>query len=458
MNTQKERFKKVLTTPDILALAFGAAIGWGWVVLAGDWIIKGGTWGAILGFALGGLTVFFVGITYAELCAAMPKCGGEQVFSLRALGYKASFVCSWALSLSYIGVVAFEACSLPTVLTNIVPAMSTGPHYNVAGMEVYLPFIVVGVLGALILTIMNYIGIKFASMLQRVLTFIIVAVGLLFVAAAITKGEPVNAEPHFVDGYKGILAVAVMTPFMMVGFDVIPQAAEEVKIDPRKLAHIMLFSIVLCAAWYCLIIWCLSSLVNLDEIKASNMISADALRKAWGGKEIAKYIVVIGGACGILTTWNSFIAAGSRVIFSMAESGMLPKWFAKLHPKYNTPSNAIIFSGIVSIIGTFFGKQVLIWVSDAASLSTVIAYGMVAVSFVVLRYTEPKMSRPYVVSNGVVKGVIAVLLCIGMLILYLPGMPSGLTSVEWLIIAVWTVMGFIMYAMSSKYRKKLKIK
>ncbi|MEG2097366.1 MAG: amino acid permease, partial [Pseudoflavonifractor sp.] len=116
MSEDKSRFVRVLGRFDILALAFGATIGWGWVILAGDWIQTGGTLGAILGFGLGGIMVTFVGLTYAELCPALPKCGGEHAFSLRALGYNWSFICSWALVLSYLGVVSFEACALPGVI------------------------------------------------------------------------------------------------------------------------------------------------------------------------------------------------------------------------------------------------------------------------------------------------------------------------------------------------------
>lgn len=73
---------------DIMALAFGAMIGWGWVVLTGPWIQKAGSMGAILAFIIGGIVVLFVGLTYAELTSAMPKCGGDLVFSYRALGKK----------------------------------------------------------------------------------------------------------------------------------------------------------------------------------------------------------------------------------------------------------------------------------------------------------------------------------------------------------------------------------
>ena len=88
-----------------LMIAFGAMIGWGWVVSTGDWIGTAGVIGAMLGFILGGVMIFFIGMTYAELTPAMPECGGEHVFSMRAMGPIGSFVCTWAIVLGYVSVV-----------------------------------------------------------------------------------------------------------------------------------------------------------------------------------------------------------------------------------------------------------------------------------------------------------------------------------------------------------------
>lgn len=454
MEQENGKLQKILQTRDIISLAFGAAIGWAWVVLSGEWLLTGGTLGAILGFVIGGVMVLFVGMTYSELCPAMPKCGGEHVFSMRALGYNWSFVCSWALTLSYLGVVAFEACSLPSVLSHLVPAMYTGYAYTVAGMDIYIPFIIVGVAGAALLTWVNYVGIKFASWLQQALTAVILAVGVLMLAAAFTDGEVENITPLFADGTKGMLSIAVITPFFMVGFDVIPQTAEECNIPPKKLGGLMMLSILMAAGWYCLIIYCVSTLMTHEQLLASELCTADALMGAWNGNIIARYIVVIGGIAGILTSWNAFLAAGSRVLLSMGESGMLPAWFTKIHPKYNTPSNAVLFIGGASMIAPFFGKQLLSWISNAASFSTVIAYCLVAVSFLVLRKKEPDMVRPYKVKHGQLIGTIAVVLSAGMLLLYMPGMPSGLGKPEWIIVAVWLILGIGMHIAAKKRTAK----
>src|SRR5690625_3676080 len=106
------RLKTILGNKDVLALAFGAMIGWGWVVTAGLWITEAGSLGAIIAFLIGGLLVVLVGLTYAELTSALPLAGGELVFSYKAMGRVASFVTTWAVILGYVSVVSFVAVEI----------------------------------------------------------------------------------------------------------------------------------------------------------------------------------------------------------------------------------------------------------------------------------------------------------------------------------------------------------
>ena len=104
---------KVLGNWDVLALGFGAMIGFGWVVLTGDWIGSAGTLGAVLAMVAGGVIMAVVGLTYAELTASMPKAGGEHNFLLRGMGPRWSFIGSWGIVGGYVTIVAFEAVALP---------------------------------------------------------------------------------------------------------------------------------------------------------------------------------------------------------------------------------------------------------------------------------------------------------------------------------------------------------
>src|SRR5690625_7354925 len=118
------RLKKILGSKDVLALAFGAMIGWGWVVTAGLWITEAGRLVAIIAFLIGGLLVLLVGLTYAELTAALPLAGGALGFSHKAMGRVASFSATWAVILRYVSVVSFDAVSLPTVVQYLRPNYS----------------------------------------------------------------------------------------------------------------------------------------------------------------------------------------------------------------------------------------------------------------------------------------------------------------------------------------------
>jgi amino acid transporter len=280
---QKESFARVLTRKDVLALAFGAMIGWGWVVLAGTWVESAGSIGAMLAFLIGSIVVIFVGLTYAELTPAMPKAGGEFVFSFRAMGITPSFICGWILALGYTSVVAFEAVALPTVVEYLIPDYKHGYLWTVAGWDVYASWALVGIIGSIILTIINYVGIKPAAFLQGVLTLLIAVVGIMLMTGALFYGNPGYMEPLFVGGIKGIFVVLIMTPFMFVGFDVIPQAAEEMNIPFKSIGKILLLSIFLAALWYIMVIFSVSVALTEQQMHASKLPTADAMAALFKG-------------------------------------------------------------------------------------------------------------------------------------------------------------------------------
>ncbi len=443
---EKSKFSRVLSQKDVLAMAFGAMIGWSWVVLAGDWIQTAGTLGAMIAFLIGGLMVIFVGFTYAELTSAMPKVGGEMVFSYRGLGATMSFICTWAIILGYISVVAFEAVALPSVIEYIFPNYVQGYMYTVAGYDVHLTWVLVGVGVSIIMTFVNYIGVKPAAVLQTILTITVIAVGVLFLGGSFVNGNSENINPLFTNGMGGIFSVAVMTPFLFVGFDVIPQMAEEIKMPFKKIGRILIISIIVAVAWYIVIILGVSLSLNDSEISAARLVTADAMKAVFWDSNIAANIMIIAGVAGIISSWNSFFIGGSRAIYAMATKKMLPAFLAKLHPKYKTPTNAILLVGIITTMAPLFGNAMLNWLVNAGGFTVVIAYMLVALSFLVLRKREPDMPRPYKVKNGKTIGVLAIALSLFLFILYLPGSPAALSwPYEWGIIFIWTILGAIFY-------------
>jgi amino acid transporter len=376
----------------------------------------------------------------------MPRCGGEHVFSHRALGFKVSFVCTWAIVLGYVSVVAFEAVALPTVIEYLFPAYKQGFMYSVAGWDVYFTWVLVGVVASIAITILNYFGVKPAAVLQGIVTVLIGLVGIVFLGGAMANGDSAHLAPMFVDGTKGIFAVAIMTPFMYVGFDVIPQAAEEIDMPPARIGKVLLMSVVLAVAWYLAIIYGVSMALDHAGLESARLATADSMQAVFSSPLAAK-VMILAGIGGILTSWNSFFVGGSRAIYAMAESGMLPRFLAVLHPRYKTPTNAILMIGLLSTLAPLCGRRMLVWLVDAGGLAIVVSYFLVSLSFVVLRFREPEMVRPYRIRSGKLVGAIAILLSFGMAVLYLPGAPAALLwPYEWLILLGWSLLGMMFLA------------
>ncbi len=452
---EDQKLLKVLGNKDTLALAFGAMIGWGWVVTAGLWITEAGSLGAIIAFLIGGTMVVVVGLTYAELASAIPLAGGEMFYAFKAMGRVPSFITTWAIVLGYVSVVAFEAVALPTVFEYIVPSYSTGYMYTIAGWDVNFTWVAVGMLGSIFIAVVNYRGIKLASFLTFILTALIIVAGILLITGSSIAGNVDNMKPFIEKGSTGILVVLLMTPFMFVGFDVIPQAAEEINLPRKRIGQLLVFSVILAVIWYIAIIFGVSRVLSPSEISQSNLVTADAMAQAFGGSKMMGNVLVLGGVGGILTSWIGFYVGGSRAIYAMARAGMLPKALGELHPKYNSPYKAILLIAGLTTLAPLFGRPALVWLVDAGGLSLVVAWLMVAASFLILRKTDPGMARPFFLKGGSSIGIIALIMSIGIMVLYMPGMPSALSMPEWIIILVWGILGVILYNISiNKFGKK----
>mgnify|MGYP000605117990 CR=1 FL=1 len=408
--------------------------------------------------------VFFVGLTYAELTAAMPQCGGEHVFSYKAMGPVGSFICTWAIILGYVSVVCFEACALPTIITYIYPGFLKGYLYTVAGFDIYASWLAVAMIVAFFITFINIKGAKTAATLQTVLTVIIGGVGILLIVASVVSGDASNLTPQLFAGdsasttMKAIMSVAVMTPFFFIGFDVIPQAAEEINVPPKKIGNILILSVVLAVIFYAFVIIAVGFVMNPGDIiasqEATGLVTADAMAKAFGTKIMAK-VIIVGGMCGIITSWNSFLLGGSRAMYSMAESYMIPPFFAKLHPKHKTPVNSLYLIGALTMLAPFAGRTMMVWICDAGNFGCCLAYCMVSVSFLILRKKEPDMARPYKVGHYKFVGFMAVVMSGLMLLVYcIPGSGGSLVFQEWIMVGGWSLLGVVFYAICKRKYKE----
>ena len=347
---------------------------------------------------------------------------------------------------------AVTCVALPTVVEHLFPNYAVGHLWTIADWEVKATWVAVGVAGSVAMTWINYVGIRTAALVQKVVTLLILVVGIMFITGALFEGERATMAPLFNVGegvVGGVMMVLIMVPFMFVGFDVIPQAAEEINLPFREIGRVLMVSVILAVFWYSFIILGTSLMLDPEALAASSLAVPDAMQAVfqapWAGN-----LMILAGIAGIITSWNAFYVGGSRAIYALAHSGMLPAFLGRLHPKYRTPTSAILVMGILSCIAPFFGRPALVWLVVAGGLGIVIAYLFVAISFVVLRRREPDMERPFRVRHGRLVGFLAVALSLALIALYLPGSPSALGPVEWGMFAGWMLIGLALYAWSRR--------
>ncbi|MEG1584431.1 MAG: APC family permease [Anaerovorax sp.] len=442
MTTKNQSLQKSFSTKDVLAMAFGTMIGWGWIMLSGQWAADAGMIGAIVAYVVGAMLCVFVGLTYAELTPAIPCTGGGVVFSYKSLGYWPSVLAGLATAFAYLGVAAWEGPAFATAVNYVFPIPNIGYLWSIEGYDIYGSWALVAIVASVIITYVNVKGARQAAIFQTIATGGVILVGLLFLTGSMAFGSVENVTP-LVTSFSGFGAVLLMVPAMFVGFDVIPQSAGEMDVPLKKIPMILIVSICAAAIWYMAMIFatCMSA---PTAVRINGTIPvADAMAYAFGGAAWGK-ICIVGAICGILTSWNGFLYGGARVLYSLANAKMLPAFLGKLHPVHKTPTNAVLLCGAISTFSCLLGSGALKWFVNASSFGVVIMYAMVVLSFIVLRVKAPDMIRPYKVKGAKFVGTMAIGVTLFFLYMYLPMGPAPLESIEWGFVIGWFVFGLIL--------------
>ena len=229
--------------------------------------------------------IIVIGLTYAELSSALPYAGGEHAYTERAFGRLASFVCTWAIIFGYVAVVAFEAIALPVAVTYLIPEFKIYPLWDIADYTVHASEAALGAIGAIFITILNIIGIRLAARVQAAVVILLLAAGVVLLAGGVFHLDQISAEAPMWLGFGGVFSVIIMVPFLFVGFDVIPQSAEEIGGSMRGIGKALVVSIIAAVLFYLLIVFSVG-LAPLDPDNV-NIATADAAGAWWQSKTAA---------------------------------------------------------------------------------------------------------------------------------------------------------------------------
>ena len=454
MDENRSVLSKALGRADVIALGFGTMVGWSWIMMAVSWVTGAGFLGAIIAFVLGGGILLLIGLIYGELTAALPLAGGEFVFAYRAVGRKTAFLTGWVMVLAYLGVAAWEGIALATAVNYLLPIPKVWPLWEIAGYQVYLSWSLVGMGGALVVMILNLIGARSAVLFQIMATAAVLVMALMMFFGGAVFGSGENIGELFTTKH-GFAYVLFMIPAMLIGFDVIPQSAEEMNLNKKDIGQMIVVCIIMSICWYCLLIIGIG-LAAPEEVRVSGIIPVADIAAYAFRSEVFSGIVIIGAVFGILTTWNGFFMGASRLLFAMGRARIIPSVFSRTAGRTRVPAVAIFTVGIICIFVPLLGRNALVWLVNLSSLCALFAYTMVAATFVILRSKEPGLERPFKLWQGSLPGVLVLLLAFAYTVLYLiTDVSAQAMQPVYAMVIAWLMAGVFLYGAADGERRKL---
>lgn len=409
--TTQGGLKRQLTPMHVWAIAFGCVIGWGSFINPGKkFLPNSGVAGTAIAMILGALVMIIIAFSYAYMVPKYPKAGGEFTFTKMCYGKSAAFICGWFLVVAYLTNVPMNSTAIGLIVDGLdgsADILKFGFHYQIAGFDVWMGEMLLAMAILILFGYLNIIGVQKAAIVQTILSvLLVVCVFTLAVAGIISsKASGINMQPVW--GFdksaaiaagattenisdfahvgtagviSAILATFAIAPWAYVGFDAIPQAAEEFNFSFRKVSFIMVIAIAFgCFVYTSNNTVAAAALANWpDRVMAGDWVLLVAAEELLG--TFGKVLIGVGVSCAVLSGIMGFYLASSRLMYSMARDGYLPAWFGEVDGKYGTPKNAMIFCVLVSLSGPILGREALGWFVDMCAIGASIGYGFTCLS------------------------------------------------------------------------------
>ncbi len=420
---------------DYFALGFGSMIGAGWLVVMDDWLGRGGPVGAMVAFALGGVLLLPIGYVYGRLVIAIPDAGSEIAYTGRVFPRAVSFGTGWMMTLAYLVVCPWEAIAIGRLAGYVLPAMNTRPLYSVAGQPVYLPHLVLGLALTALLTLVNVRGVRLSASVQSWATAAVLVLFVVFAAFGAARGSVANFSPPFAAGgaLVSILLVLQIVPYFMTGFESIPKCVEEASpgAGARSLFRAILVALGVGTVFYVAVIAVVAFVSPWQALLGERFSTAVAFERAFHAGWIVDLILTT-AVISLLKVFNGNFIAASRLLFAMGRDGLIDERAGRVHADYRTPWNAVLFVGLATAAGVFFGGAVLVPIAEVGSLAAVIGWLASCASYLAIA------------ENGKRRAVagVGVLVTLALLVLkLLPIVPGHFTRWEWVALAAWAALG-----------------
>ena len=471
--------KRTLGAWSLIALGIGAIIGAGLFVRTAAAAGEHAGSAVTISFLVAAVGCCFAGLCYAEFASMIPIAGSAYTYAYTTMGELVAWIIGWALVLEYAlgaatvsiswseylnklvgGNIPFEWCHSP--FEKVLDTATGVMHHGIINIPALI------ILLALSLLLMK--GTEESATVNAIIVFIKVAIVLVFIAIGWQFINPANHTPYvipadappaalrdgtlysytsfFRHGWGGILSGAGIVFFAFIGFDAVSTAAQEAKNPAKDMPIGILGSLAICTILYVLFSWVLTGVAPYtDFVKSGKEASvAYAIETYMHGYHWLSVLVTVAILAGFSSVILVMLLGQSRVFYTMASDGLLPKVFCELHPKFRTPykSNMILFV-FVGLFAGFIPESVA---GNLTSIGTLFAFILVSIGVVILRKSDPTRPRPFKTPLVPLVPILGVLVCTAMIV--------GLDTATQLTALVWMLIGLVVYFGYSKNNSKLK--
>ncbi len=487
--TGEHSLKRALGPSNLIALGIGAIIGTGIFVITGTATAMHGGPAVVLSFIFAAVGCVFAGLCYAEFSSMIPVAGSAYTYGYATLGEIFAWIIGWDLVLEY----AFGAATVASGWSGYfisllgdfgikLPAAIAGTHWDefiyynnhwenanriVPKLRLLkvdpatLPhthgvFNLLGCLAIIGCTLLLVIGIKESANFNTGIVAIKVVVLLIFLFIGggylLSHRELMAANWHpFIPpnqgfgtfGVSGIFRASAIIFFAYIGFDAVSTAAQEARNPEKDMPIGILGSLIICTVLYILVAGVLTGLVNYRSLDVPDplAIGIDSTGVVWGSM-----LVKIGALMGLTSTIVVMLLGQSRVFFSMSRDRLLPAVFSEVHPRFRTPWISTLTVGIfVAVLAAALPIDVL---TEMVSIGTLLAFVIVCAGVWILRHRDPGLPRPFRTPMVPLVPILGIIISLIMML--------SLNHVTWIRLAVWLVIGMVIYFTYSRHHSRVQ--
>jgi APA family basic amino acid/polyamine antiporter len=445
------QLRRALGPVQLTTLGIGAIIGAGIFVLTGQAAAQHAGPAIVLSFVIAGIACGFAGLCYAEFASMIPVAGSAYTYAYATMGELLAWIIGWDLILEYSLGAATVAVGWSGYVVSFLRDLGINfplEWANPSGADILVDGQVVGqgifnvpaAFIALLVTALLVVGIKESASANATIVVIKVAVVLLFIAFGVSFVNPDNWSPFIPEptgqagefGWSGIFRGAAVVFFAYIGFDAVSVAAQEAKNPQKDMPTGILMSLFICTFLYIAVALVLTGIVPYTTLNVPDPIAVgiNATGLNW-----LKPFIKLGAIAGLSSVILVMIMAQPRIFYAMSRDGLLPPVFKKIHPKFRTPHITTMVTGFaVAIVAGLFPIGTL---GHMVSIGTLLAFVIVSLGVLVLRYRQPDIDRPFKTPGMPFVPIMGALSCFYLM--------ASLPWITWERLLIWLAIGLAIY-------------